>query len=259
MLSVISPAKRLDFSDANNIADSTNPMFIYESSDLVKKLRKYSAKQIGKLMSLNSDLSELNYDRYQNWSTTFNSENSKQAVLAFSGEVYRGMNASSFEKKDFDFAQDHLRILSGLHGVLRPLDLIHPYRLEMGTKLKVGRKNNLYEFWQEIVSNEISIQLDGHKNRILINLASNEYIKAVNLKSLDARVVTPVFKDWRNGEFKSIMTYAKVARGLMTGYIIKNRIEKAEGLKDFSINGYSYNKGMSSEDDFVFTRKEILN
>ena len=255
MLSVISPAKRLDFSDSTVTDVCTTPVYVDESSELISKLKKLSSEKIGDLMSINKDLSELNYARYQDWTPTFTGKNSKQAILAFSGEVYRGIDAKTFDKKDFGFAQDHLRILSGLHGLLRPLDMIHPHRLEMGTKIKIGRNKNLYAFWDRKISDDINELIQGHSNKVLVNLASNEYFRAVDTKLIDATVVTPVFKDYKNGQYKAIMTYAKVARGLMTRHIIQNKIEDVEGIRTFKADGYSFNKGMSSADELVFTRK----
>ena len=255
MLSVISPAKRLDFSSTGVTTDYTTPIYIEESGRLINSLKKLSVNKLGKLMSINKDLSELNYTRYQDWSPVFTKKNSKQAILAFSGEVYRGMSAADFNGADFDFAQSHLRILSGLHGLLRPLDLIQPYRLEMGTKIKIGKSKNLYAFWDEKIALKINDELKNHKNRVLINLASNEYFKAINTENIDGMLVTPVFKDFKNGQYKSIMTYAKIARGLMTSYIVKNKIEDVEGIKSFNSAGYSFNRGMSTESDLVFTRK----
>ena len=203
-------------------------------------------------MSLSASLSDLNYERYQNFSEDYTKENAKQAILAFTGDVYRGLEANDFKEKDFDFAQDHVRILSGLYGLIRPLDLIQPYRLEMGTKFEVSAKaKNLYAFWKEKITAQLNEDLGGD---LLINLASNEYFKAVDTKKLNSDVLTLNFKDNKNGQYKAIMTYAKLARGYMTNYIVKNKIDKVDDLRGFDYEGYVFNNDLSSDLDWTFTR-----
>lgn len=254
MISIISPAKRLDFSQNIVIDEKTIPERLDQSAVLIKKLRSLSKKKIATLMSLSDDLAQLNYNRYQDWEPEFGEEDSRQCLLAFKGEVYLGIEAEGFTSEDFAYSQEHLRILSGLHGLLRPLDLIHPYRLEMGSALKVGRKKNLYEFWGDALTEEINQLLESHSEKVLVNLASNEYFKAVNTNKLDAEVVQCEFKEARNGGYKMIGTYAKRARGLMVRYMVTNRIDATEGLKGFDLDNYAFNEELSSEKSFVFTR-----
>lgn len=252
MITVLSPAKSLNFDKQNLVKKHSELAFKEDTQLLVNKLKKFSSKKIGELMSLSANLSDLNYERYQTFSENYNEKNSKQAILAFTGDVYRGLEAESFNQKDFDFAQDHVRILSGLYGVIKPLDLIQPYRLEMGTKLEVNAKNkNLYAFWKEKVTNKLNDELKGDT---LINLASNEYFKAVDHKKINGNILTLNFKDYKNGEYKAIMTYAKLARGYMTKFIVKNKIDDLESLKAFDYEGYVFNPKLSKELDWTFTR-----
>lgn len=252
MLTLLSPAKKLNEED-QSLDSCSVPIFVDDSEKLIKSLRKYSPKKLGGLMKLSDALSELNVNRYEEWDAD-HSQKVNPAVLTFNGEVYAGLDAISFSKKEKETAQKNLRILSGLYGILKPFDLIHPYRLEMGTKLKVGRKNNLYEFWGDKIVDEINLNLSTQKENVIVNLASNEYFKSVNKKKLDARIVTPVFKDFNNGQYKTVMVYAKKARGMMAGYIIKNNIEQVEELVAFDTAGYCYNKEASSENEIVFYR-----
>ena len=252
MILLLSPAKTLDFESKPHIAINSQPEFLNDSNYLVKKLKKLSAKQLSSLMSISADLSDLNHQRFQEWSVPFSSENSKQAVLSFTGEVYRGLDANSLSESDLNFAQNHVRILSGLYGVLKPLDLIQPYRLEMGTRYAITPNvKNLYAFWQEKLTASLKSDLAG---RPLVNLASVEYAKAIQLKKVKAEVVTPIFKEWKNGQLKSIMTYAKKARGLMARFAITNQLQDIEHLKLFNDEGYEYNQGESSELNWTFTR-----
>jgi len=252
MITVLSPAKSLDFESQSPISKHTALTFSKETQTLVKKLKKLSAKKIGNLMNLSTNLSDLNYERYQSFSEDYSTDNSKQAILAFTGDVYRGLDAKSFNEADFDFAQDHVRILSGLYGLARPLDYIQPYRLEMGTKFEVSAKaKNLYGFWKDKVTSQLNKDLDGD---LLVNLASNEYFKAVDTKSLKSDVLTLNFKDNKNGQYKAIMTYAKLARGYMTNYIVKNKIDKVDDLRGFDYEGYVFNNDLSSYLDWTFTR-----
>lgn len=252
MLLLISPAKSFDFESPAQTQHFSQPEFSEESERLIKKMRSFSAKKLGELMSLSKDLSVLNVDRYQNWVPNPKKENTKQAALAFNGEVYRGLNAREMSEDDLQFAQDHLRILSGLHGVLRPLDLIQPYRLEMGTKLKYYNYKNLYQFWGDKITKRLNEDLENEK--VLVNLASNEYYKSVIEKKIKGRIITPIFKDFSNGTYKVLMTYAKNARGVMANYIIKNRISDPELMKSFDRNGYAFDPNQSDESNWVFIR-----
>jgi cytoplasmic iron level regulating protein YaaA (DUF328/UPF0246 family) len=212
--------------------------------------------KISSLMKISDKLAGLNADRYAQWSTPFNADNAKQAVLAFNGDVYIGLQAQTFEQQDFDFAQQHLRILSGLYGLLKPLDLMQAYRLEMGTKLATSRGKNLYEFWGDIITTKLNKDLAAQGDNVLINLASNEYFKAVKPRNLDGMIVNPVFKDEKNGEYKIISFYAKKARGLMARYIIKNRLDDVSQLRNFDLEGYSFSAALSTPEQPVFVRAE---
>jgi cytoplasmic iron level regulating protein YaaA (DUF328/UPF0246 family) len=255
MLIVISPAKNLDYETPPVTDQYTTPEFLSETKQLIKELRELAPQDISKLMGISDKLGTLNYDRYQAWKPTFTPKNSKQAILAFNGDVYTGLQAETFEANDFKFAQKHLRILSGLYGVLRPLDLMQPYRLEMGTRFGAGKAKNLYEFWNGKITEKLNEDLQAVKSNLLVNLASNEYFKAVQPKRLDAEIVTPAFKDWKNGEYKMISFFAKKARGMMSAYIIKNRITQAADLEGFDSEGYAYNPALSKPNAPVFTRK----
>lgn len=256
MLIVISPAKTLDYETPPVTDLHTTPDFIPDTKRLIKGLRELAPQDISKLMSISDKLGVLNYDRFQNWKPTFTPKNSKQAVLAFKGDVYAGLEAETFKAADFKFAQKHLRILSGLYGLLRPLDLMQPYRLEMGTRFGVDGAKTLYEFWGSKITDKLNEELKALKSDELINLASNEYFKAVQPRALNARVVSPVFKDWKNGQYKIISFYAKKARGMMSAFIIKNRLTSSEELKNFDWAGYQYDAKLSRPEAPVFTRKE---
>ena len=255
MLITISPAKTLDFSQQGNCTDHSTPDFLEESRELIKATRKLSPEELSELMGISQKLALLNYQRYLQWKTPFTPNNAKQALLAFRGDVYEGMSAQTLSASDLGFAQEHLRILSGLYGVLRPLDLIQAYRLEMGTKLKTARGNDLYQFWGDKITESLNSAL-RQQGGLLINLASNEYFKSVLSKKLDARVITPEFKDAKSGQYKVIGFYAKKARGLMSAFIIKNRLQEAEEIKAFDERGYSYDKSLSAAGKWVFTREE---
>lgn len=250
MLLVISPAKTLDYSNPEYLA-STQPDFPKEVQDLVGVLRKKSATQISKLMHLSEALASLNEERYQNFTDQFGLDNSKQALLAFKGEVYAKMEADSFSAADLEFAQQHLRILSGLYGLLKPLDLIQPYRLEMGTKLKTKKGNTLYAYWGTKISKALN---EAGQGRTLINLASQEYFKAVDQKSLKLPVITIHFKEYKEGKYQVIGFFAKQARGLMARHAILNRITDPEQLKVFREEGYEFSAPLSTEKDWVFVR-----
>lgn len=256
MIAILSPAKNLDYNSSVGIKTFTTPIFLDKSAQLIKGLQKLSPKKIGELMSISSKLAELNYQRYQDWKQEVEApnESARQAIFAFNGEVYNGFDAHSLKIKDIEFAQDKVFILSGMYGVLRPLDLIQPYRLEMGTSFGIGKAKNLYQFWDNHVSDFIIKQLDNHKEKVLINLASTEYSKVVDLKNFPYPVITCHFKEEKNGEFKTIMIYAKKARGLMARYIVENRIEKSEKLKAFNLEGYLFNDELSDDKNWYFTR-----
>lgn len=256
MLLVISPAKTLDFDTPPNTDQHSQPDFLDDSQQLIEQLRELSPPQVAELMSISAKLADLNFGRYLDWAQPFTRGNAKQAVLAFKGDVYTGLNAATLGKKDLDWAQRHLRILSGLYGLLRPLDLMQPYRLEMGTSLVNNRGKDLYEFWGDSITDALNQVLAAQAKPVLINLASNEYFKAVNPEALAADIITPVFKDWKNGKYKIISFYAKKARGLMSRYIIQNRIQNPEKIKQFDVDGYQYNDAMSEGKQWVFTRQE---
>lgn len=251
---VLSPAKSLDFENAPVMSSATLPVLLPESVKLINKLRKLSQKKIGTLMHISPSLADLNYERFQNWEIPFTAENSKPALYVFTGEAYRGMDAKSFSKDDVLASQNYLRILSGLYGLLKPLDLMQSYRLEMGTKFSVTpTTKDLYAFWGNKITQELNKEL-AEDDGVLVNLASNEYFKAINTKQLKSRVITCSFKDEKDGAYKVIGVYAKFARGLMTRFIIQNKLTDPEQIKAFDIDGYIYNEGMSSENEFVFTR-----
>lgn len=254
MLMVISPAKTLDYDTPPTTARFTQPQFLDHAQELIGQLREMSPQQIGELMHLSDKLAALNVARYGSWHPDFTPTNAKQALLAFKGDVYTGLGAEDFSEADFDFAQDHLRMLSGLYGVLRPLDLMQPYRLEMGTKLANPRGNNLYEFWGERISGWLNEALAAQGDEILLNLASNEYFGAVKRKALNARIIDTEFKDLKNGQYKIISFYAKKARGLMARYVIKERISDPQQLKAFDYQGYRYSAEHSKPDSLVFLR-----
>ena len=249
MLAIISPSKTQDFSPCG-INFFTQTRQLDHTQKLVKILKNKTQSQISKLMSLSEKLSKLNFDRFQAFKTPFSLDNAKQALLAFKGDVYNGINASSLSVKDLDFAQKNVRMLSGLYGVLRPLDLIQPYRLEMGTKLSNAQGNNLYDYW----GSGISEVLNEDEQKLIVNLASNEYFKAIDKKLLKAQILDIVFKEKKNDTYKVIGIYAKRARGLMINYIIRNRLTDVEALKDFSDEGYLYNQELSSDSSWVYIR-----
>lgn len=257
MLMVISPAKTLDYETPATTKKSSQPALLDESQILIQDLKKLAPQDIAKLMGISDKLGVLNYDRFQQWQPPFTKDNAKQALLAFKGDVYTGLDAESLNSDELAFAQQHLRILSGLYGVLKPLDLMQPYRLEMGTKLTNQRGKNLYDFWGDKVTELLNKQLKALKSDVLVNLASNEYFKSVNKSHLNADIVTPIFKDKKNGQYKIISFYAKKARGLMSAYAIKKGISDASKLKRFKVEGYSYNKDLSQGNDWVFTREEM--
>ena len=254
MLLLISPAKTLDYETPVTTQLKSEPEFTDRAETLINNLRDYAPQDIAKLMKLSDKLASLNVARYQSWVKEHNEANAKQALLAFKGDVYTGLDAESFDDEDYQFAQNHLRILSGLYGLLKPMDLMQPYRLEMGTKLQNEAGKNLYSYWGSTITDRLNNELDDEQTPVVVNLASNEYFKSVQPKALNARLISPEFKDLKNGQYKIISFYAKKARGLMTRYAIKNRIENPEELKQFDLEGYRFNASMSEGDKWVFTR-----
>ena len=249
---IISPAKSLDFESKLPTNKHTQPIFTEQAEKLSTVLKKKSAKQLSKLMSISDNLAQLNYERNQQWCLPFTPENARQAIYAFTGAVFQGIDMNTLPTNKLNQLQDKLRIISGQYGLLKPLDLIQPYRLEMGTRLKIGRKNNLYQYWDNTITEALNDELK--ENEPVINLASTEYFKAIKPKVLKSPIVTPVFKDLKNGQYKTIMTYAKLARGYMVRYIIDNNINSVEELKGFDTEGYAFDSNMSSENELVFTR-----
>jgi len=249
---VLSPAKSLDFESKLPISNYTEAYFLAEAERLNKLLKKKSAKSLSKLMNISADLGQLNYERNQEWSLPFTEKNARPAIYAFSGDVYRGLDAYSIEVEKMEYVQDTVRIISGLYGLLKPLDLIQPYRLEMGTKFPVGKNKNLYEFWKKKITQTLNDELK--EGDFLLNLASNEYFKAIDTKMLKVPVVTASFKDFKNGEYKTIMTFAKLARGYMSRYIIDTEAKTIQDLKGFNYESYSFSEAMSDETELVFIR-----
>lgn len=254
MLILISPAKKLDYDTAPITDDYTTPDFLDDSAELIEQLRRCSVEDIRELMKLSENLAELNVKRYQDWSRPFTPQNAKQALLAFKGDVYVGLNADTLSAANLDFAQRHLRILSGLYGLLRPLDLMQAYRLEMGTRFENQRGKNLYEFWDTRITKAANDALAANGGDSVINLASGEYFKSIKPKQLDGRLITPQFKEEKDGRYKMIGIFAKRARGLMSRYIIENELRDAEAIKGFNWENYQFNTELSSDNEWVFTR-----
>ncbi len=255
MLMVISPAKTLDYESPLATESHTQPEFLDHACELIDQLKELEPHQVSNLMSISEKLGQLNAERFQNWHTPFSLDNARQAALAFKGDVYTGLAAESFSEDDFAYAQNHLRMLSGLYGLLRPLDLMQPYRLEMGTKFENSRGKDLYAFWGSILTEELN-RLLAADDGVLVNLASNEYFKSVKKKELNARLITPQFKDWKNGQYKMISFYAKKARGLMCRFAIENRISQADDLKGFNLDGYYFSEEQSEGNNWVFLRDQ---
>lgn len=254
MLLLISPAKTLDFENPAHTKKFSQADFLDRSQVLIEQLQTLNPEDISGLMKISPKLGELNHQRFMNWQLPFGPDNAKAAVLAFRGDVYTGLDADSFSASDFTFAQQHLRILSGLYGLLRPLDLIQPYRLEMGTKFENKAGKNLYQFWDAAITEAVNHQLAEIKSQVLVNLASNEYFSAIKPKALAADIITPTFKDFKNGKYKIISFYAKKARGLMASYVIKNRIKNVDDLKQFNSDGYYFCPEQSTAREWVFLR-----
>lgn len=254
MLLVISPAKSLDFESPLPTQQHSQSDFLKQSRQLIKEARELSPAQIGQMMKISDKLATLNHERFNHWSTPFTLDNARAAAFAFKGDVYQGMAADTFSKEDHQFAQEHLRILSGLYGLLRPLDLIQPYRLEMGTRFENSKGPNLYHFWGNEITDGLNKQIAATQSQVLLNLASNEYFKAVKPKLINADIITPVFKDQKNGQYKIISFWAKRARGLMASYVIRNRITEPSKLVEFDTDGYYYSEAESSDKQMVFLR-----
>ncbi|MBL6448597.1 peroxide stress protein YaaA [Fulvivirga sp. 29W222] len=253
MIAIVSPAKTLDF-ETEYSHEHTLPRFQKEALELIDELKKRSEEDISTLMSISDKLAELNVERYHNFTKKKDPAHAKQAVFAFQGDVYQGLQAETFSQEELEYSQQHFRILSGLYGLIRPLDLIQPYRLEMGTRLKVSEHANLYEFWQDKIAKQLKKDLKAQGDNLLINLASNEYFKSVDTKQLKARIIDVDFKDHKNGEYKIISFYAKKARGLMSRFIIKNQPTTVEELKAFDYEGYYFDEKNSTEDLLAFKR-----
>ncbi len=256
MLIFLSPAKSLDFETPAQVATHTQPAFLKQSETLVRQLRKLAPAELAVLMSISDPLALLNFNRFADWKRPFTPENAKQAVLAFDGDVYDGLAAKTLSAADLDFAQQHVRILSGLYGILKPLDLMQPYRLEMGTRFANAAGKDLYAFWGETLLAAINRELAGMPRPVAVNLASEEYFKAAVARKIKGQVIQPVFEDWKSGRYRIITFFAKRARGLMTRYAVVNRLDEPEGLKDFDYDGYAFAPEASDERTWVFRRRQ---
>jgi cytoplasmic iron level regulating protein YaaA (DUF328/UPF0246 family) len=254
MIAILSPAKKLDFKQKVPSAKSSEILFSDEAATLAKKLKEFSPDELMKMMKISRQLGELNAERFFQWHWPYSEKESRQAIYSFNGEAYNGLDAYSLNKKETDTAQNQLRILSGLYGMLRPLDMIMPYRLEMGTKLSNDKGKDLYEFWGEKLTNQLNQDLKQGKHKALVNLASQEYYKALDSEKIEKPIITPVFKENKNGEYKVISIYAKKARGMMVRFIIQNKLTEPEDLKAFDEDGYHFNNELSEASQMVFTR-----
>ena len=254
MITLLSPSKKLNFEPQNMVDNYTQCEFIKSAEILANKAKDLTESDLKELMDISDKLAQLNRERFDRWSLPFNSSNAKQAILAFDGGVYSGLRANTFSDKDFGFAQDHLRILSGLYGILKPLDLIQPYRLEMGVLFQNPKGKNLYDFWKQSITDNLNNTLKKHPSPVIINCASVEYFSAIDLSKLKGSILSIVFKEYRNGELKFISFNAKKARGLMTQYIVKNKIDDHTNIKDFNYEDYKFDSKLSEDSKFVFTR-----
>ncbi len=257
MLIVLSPAKSLDHRPPPKSTRHTMPDFLPRASELIDLMRTFSPAQIGSLMSISDNLAQLNAERYASWSPEFNLENAKQAALAFDGDVYGGLDAPSMTAAQLTYTQDHVRILSGLYGVLRPLDLMQPYRLEMGTRLANARGKDLYAFWGDTVTQTLNAELAQQPTQVLVNLASEEYFKVVRPKLLEGQIITPVFEEWKDGRYKIISFFAKRARGLMARYAALKKLKSADKLKHFDLEGYAFEPALSDDVSWRFRRRRV--
>lgn len=256
MITLLSPAKSLDYESPRLTERSTQPRLKADTAELIDQLKEFSSEEVGSLMSISEKLAALNHERFQSFAPSFTKQNSRQAILAFTGDVYQGMALCEWSADDFATAQENLRILSGLYGVLRPLDLMQPYRLEMGTTLANARGKNLYQFWGDRITDLLNQDLKKSDSDVVVNLASNEYFSAVTPSKLNGRLISPVFKDEKNGKFKIISFYAKKARGMMADFVVRNDLKKADQLLEFASAGYAYDAESSTEDKPVFLRSE---
>ena len=256
MLAVVSPAKTLDLDSPLPAIEPTQPRFIEETEKLARAARKLTARDLKKLMHISDNLAELNVERFKAFETPFTPDNARPAIFTFAGDVYTGFDVKTLDAAAVDFAQAHLRILSGLYGVLRPFDLMQPYRLEMGIKLTVGRSGDLYRFWGDRIARSLSEELADAEEPVLVNLASQEYFGAVPSRTLGARIVTPHFKQLKDGIPTFAAFNAKKARGMMARFICENRIDRAEGIKAFETDGYRFEAGLSGDDDWMFLKPE---
>jgi len=254
VITLLSPSKKLNFEPQNMVDNYTQCEFIKSAEILANKAKDLTESDLKELMDISDKLAQLNRERFDRWSLPFNSSNAKQAILAFDGGVYSGLRANTFSDKDFGFAQDHLRILSGLYGILKPLDLIQPYRLEMGVSFQNPKGKNLYDFWKQSITDNLNNALKKHPSPVIINCASVEYFSAIDLSKLKGSILSIVFKEYRNGELKFISFNAKKARGLMTQYIVKNKIDDHTNIKDFNYEDYKFDSKLSEDSKFVFTR-----
>jgi uncharacterized protein len=256
MLAILSPAKSLDYESALATRKFSEPAFVADSAILIDSLRQFDPKEISSLMGISDNLAELNHRRFAEWQPEFPKQCARPALLTFSGDVYLGLQGATLGERDFTWAQKHLRILSGLHGLLRPLDRIRPYRLEMGTQLKTERGKNLYQFWGDQVTDALNTALNEQSDNVLINLASDEYYRVLQPDRIEAQIIKIHFRDWKSGKYKFLSFFAKRARGSMARFIIDKRVKTLQGLRAFNYDGYQYNSDLSNGDDWVFTRKQ---
>ncbi len=256
MLITLSPSKGQDFETASLSKKYSKPADLKDSALLIKELKKINSKQLQELMAVSENIARLNVDRYKSFTTPFTAKNAKQAIFAFKGDVYSGLDLEKFTEDDYAYAQDHLRILSGLYGCLRPLDLIQPYRLEMKTRLKNDRGENLYQFWGDHITKSLNKELKKQKEPVLVNLASNEYFKSVKPRLLEGELLNINFKESKNGKIRVVAIFAKRARGLMADYLLRNKVEKAEDIKKFTLAGYKFNKALSDDMQWTFERPQ---
>ena len=254
MITLLSPSKKLNFKHQDAVSAFTQCDFIESAQELVNQAKNLTSQDLKDLMKISDSLADLNKERFDNWSLPFNQDNAKQAILAFDGGVYSGLEAHTFNQKDLDFAQDHLRILSGLYGVLKPLDLIQPYRLEMGTKFENAKGKNLYEFWSHEVTNNLNNNMKKQDNKTIINCSSNEYFNVIDQKNLNGKILNTVFKEYRDGQLKFISFNAKKARGLLAKFVINNKFNNNDDLKDFNLDKYKFDSALSDESTYVYTR-----
>ncbi len=256
MLTVISPAKTLDFETPALTDEYSQPAHLRQSRQLIKRLREFSAEDLSKLMGVSSNIANLNARRFKRWKTPFKPENARQALFAFKGDVYIGLDAYTMNDENIQFAQKHLRVLSGLYGLLRPLDLMQAYRLEMSTRLETEQGNNLYQFWDSRITTALNKELSTMDKPILVNLASNEYFKSIKPKAIKVDIVTPVFKEYHKGKYQVISFFAKKARGLMARYMIDHQINDIDLVKEFDLEGYAFNESLSHKQEWVFSRRQ---